>query len=471
MAFNSIAFLVLAAAFFAAWPIVRHGRAARLWAILAASCVFYGWWDWRFLPLMLGTGLLDWCLALAMDRAGATARRALLVASLATNLGMLAFFKYAMWGLDQASALAASLGVVLPEAALEVTLPVGISFYTFQSLSYTIDVYRRRMPAVRDPVLFLAYLSLFPQLVAGPIERACDLLPQLETPGEDSAQARWDGLLLVVRGFLRKCIVADHLAPVVNAAFSGGIGPLGGPAWWIAGALFGLQIYADFAGYSDIARGLARMMGYGFSVNFRVPYASLGMRDFWSRWHVSLSTWFRDYLYVPLGGSRRGPWRTVANLVLTMLVSGLWHGANWTFIAWGAWHAAFLVAERLATGGPCDPARMPRPVRWIATAAVVVVGWVLFRATDIGHAAAILAEMFGSASTDGLTLLAAPTVVAAACLAVALDVLEASGTRLAAATRTFLRRAGWASIAAVSAAIVACVLLRGPGDAFIYFQF
>ncbi|MFO0784237.1 MAG: MBOAT family O-acyltransferase [Phycisphaerales bacterium] len=475
MAFNSIAFLVLAVVFFGLWPLVRHHRTARLWTILTASCIFYGWWDWRFLPLMLGTGTLDWGFALCMDLRPRW-RKPLLVASLVSNLGALAFFKYANWGIDQANVVAAWFGMPAPGRTLDIVLPVGISFYTFQSLSYTIDVYRRHMRAVYDPIQLLAYLSLFPQLVAGPIVRAVDLLPQMNEPGRYDARSRWEGLVFCARGFFKKCVIADQVAPAVNAAFGGGAGDLGGPAWWIASILFAAQIYADFSGYSDIAKGLARWMGYRFPDNFRTPYLSSSPKEFWSRWHISLSTWFRDYLYVPLGGSRRGHVRTLLNLTLTMLISGLWHGANWTFLAWGAWHAAFLLLQRvLAIVRHDKPLGFPAWMRWAGTMLVVLVGWVFFRAANMTEALTVLRAMALDWRLDGAAqFVQAPLIVAMVGL-IAVDFMDRGGAvrtpRLHSAVRRFFWRPRLLAPVAIAAALLATVLLRGPGDAFIYFQF
>ncbi|MBL9140953.1 MAG: MBOAT family protein [Phycisphaerae bacterium] len=426
---------------------------------------------------MLGTGLLDWWLALMMARWPAH-RRALLVCSLVSNLGVLAFFKYADWGLEQATVLAGWFGMPAPASTpgLDLILPVGISFYTFQSLSYTIDVYRGRLRPVSDPIHLLAYLSLFPQLVAGPIVRASELLPQLETPGKYGADSRWQGLVFMTRGFFKKCVIADQVAPAVNTAFGGGAGELGGPAWWIAALLFGVQIYADFSGYSDIAKGLARWMGYRFPDNFRTPYLATSPREFWSRWHVSLSTWFRDYLYVPLGGSRHGHARTIINLVLTMLISGLWHGANWTFLAWGAWHAIFLVGQRvLAIARDERPLGVPTWARWMGTMLIVLIGWVLFRASNMQHASAILTAMTLDWRSVGAAQFVHPALVTAVASMVAIDLLDGARVRRAPNVRAAVRRFFWrpciAAPVVIGLAIAACVALRGPGDAFIYFQF
>lgn len=467
MSFTSGAFFVLMAVFMASWPFARRVRRIRWAAITAASFVFYGWWDWRFLGLLVGTGLVDFAAALVMD-ARPGWRKALLWGSVASNLGALAFFKYLGFAVDQVAQML-ELPPRIASAADDIVLPVGISFYTFQSLSYTIDVYRGHIRAVRDPLHFFAFLSMFPQLVAGPIVRATDLLPQLETPGHFNRANRLEGLRIASWGYVKKVVVADALAPVVNDAFAAE--PALGLAWWFIMAAFAVQIFCDFSGYSDIACGIAMWLGYRFPDNFRRPYAAVGFRDFWSRWHITLSTWFRDYVYVPLGGSRRGAARTVVNQGFTMLVSGLWHGANWTFVAWGGYHAALLAAERALV--PARP--QPRPpvarfVGWAFTIAAVLVGWVLFRAESIGQARTIIAQMAGDRGAGVLPPgLLVPSVVIAAAL-MALACLHHSAARIAPS----MHAARWPDpikASAIVLALLASVFLRGPGGDFIYFQF
>ncbi|MEZ6015537.1 MAG: MBOAT family O-acyltransferase [Planctomycetota bacterium] len=274
------------------------------------------------------------------------ARKRLLGVSVVSNLGMLGFFKYCGFFLDSTASLIRQMGFEPHLPTLALVLPVGISFYTFQTLSYTIDVYRRRMPATRDLLSFSLFVAFFPQLVAGPIERAKQLLPQIEAPRRITAGAVEAGLWLLVWGYFKKTVIADQAALVANPIFAGWQGAHGlEPLLGVLG--FTVHIYCDFSGYSDIARGLAKLMGFEFMLNFRLPYLATGPADFWRRWHVSLSTWLRDYLYVPLGGNRGGRWKLYRNLFTTMALGGLWHGAAWPYVLWGSYHGVLLVGERM----------------------------------------------------------------------------------------------------------------------------
>lgn len=468
MSFTDGAFLVFVGLFMAVWAHVRRGDQARWITITVASLIFYGWWDWRFLFLLVGTGAVDYFAVLLMERYAdsRTWRRALLWISIVSNIGVLAGFKYLGFGLD-------SLALLLdipPQArswAHEIILPVGISFYTFQSLSYTIDVYRGNIRAVPNPWHFLAYLSMFPQLVAGPIVRATDLIPQLATPGHYNAANRLWGLRVAAWGYLKKVVVADNVAPIVNDAFA--TTPELGLGWWAVAALFAIQIYCDFSGYSDIACGIARWMGYQFPQNFRQPYAAAGPREFWSRWHITLSTWFRDYVYIPLGGSRAGAARTMVNQSFTMVLSGLWHGANWTFVVWGAFHGCLLIIERALRGDRPAPMRGPTRLFGVAlTFAAVLVGWVVFRAESMSQAVRIIAQMFSLRAAE-FQWLGLPSVWVASAV-IGLGMFHA----VAVSRRSQLHVAEWprlAQCATVAVALFASVFLRGPGSDFIYFQF
>jgi D-alanyl-lipoteichoic acid acyltransferase DltB (MBOAT superfamily) len=469
MIFNSVAFLVFALIFFALWPWIK-ARDFRRWTfVTAASLVFYGWWDWRYVFLLLGTVLWDYTAALAMVRFPRW-RRLFLGLSLVGNLGALGLFKYSRFlaGLLEAGLAAAGWKVELAShlPAFVTVLPIGISFYTFQSMSYTIDVYRGHLAPTRNLPHFLAAVSLFPHLVAGPIIRAADMLPQLAGAPPVTEQDRWEGLRLVVLGFFKKCVLADNFAPVVTAAFGAKVA-LSTAEWWVVMLMFSFQILCDFSGYSDIARGLARWMGYRFVLNFDHPFTATSAREFWTRWHISLSSWFRDYVYVPLGGSRHGPVRTHLNLWLTMLASGLWHGAGLTYLAWGAWHSAVLSAERL-TGWPERLRRLPGGafLACLGLNVIVLLGWVFFRAGSIGAARGILHRML--AWHDGpFRLPALPLVL----LAVAV-LLEVGGPFAGprAASWGGPRARAWAC-GVLGAAASAAVFLRGPGATFIYFQF
>jgi alginate O-acetyltransferase complex protein AlgI len=431
------------------------------------------------LALIVASGLLDFFCGLGMRRT--RWRKALLGLSIAGNVGSLLAFKYSGFlagsldGLLAGLGLHSHLGGALPEAMM--ILPVGISFYTFQSMSYTIDVYRGRMEPTGNVLHFFAYLSMFPQLVAGPIVRAADLLPQLREARETTETDRWEGTVLVVGGFFKKVVVADTIAPVVTAAFSSPQLRASCPYWWIIMLLFSFQIYCDFSGYSDIARGLARWMGYEFPLNFNHPYVSRSIREFWSRWHISLSTWFRDYIYIPLGGSRRGEWRTHRNLWITMLVSGFWHGAAWTFVIWGAVHAALLSLERV-TSWPqrLEKLRFGRHVTAFATFVLVMLTWVFFRAESLSQAASVLGLMFnplrwdvsGIVSEEMFKALGVVMLMVVRQALLGVDAGRFHGALLG-GVRPLWQRA--LSPAMVGLGIAACVLLRGPGSAFIYFRF
>ena len=341
MTFNSQSFLVFFAVFYPAYLLVRRREDLRLLTILVASVVFYGWWDWRFLLLIFFTGGVDFAVAQLMTRfpLESRARKACVAVSLLSGLGTLGIFKYSAFFADALSALLSVMGINVDLRAhvppFCLILPVGISFYTFQSLSYTIDVYRGSLRPTKNPVHFFAYLMLFPQLVAGPIVRATDLLWQLRQPPRITSDGQWSGLRLCVVGLVKKCLIADNLAHYVDLAFANVLLERHSSYWWVVMLGFAVQIYCDFSGYSDIARGLIETMGYRFGLNFNHPYLATGAKDFWRRWHISLSSWFRDYLYIPLGGGRRSAGRTIFNLWVVFVLSGLWHGAGWHFVAWG----------------------------------------------------------------------------------------------------------------------------------------
>lgn len=364
-------------------------------------------------------------------------------------------------------------GRIIPaETVTDFILPVGISFYTFMALSYLIDTHRGKVNPARSLIHYLAYLSLFAHLVAGPIVRAGDLLPQILHPGDFNSANRWYGTKLIVQGFVKKVLIADNIAPVVNQSFR--IAPAdGGPLfWWIVVSFFAVQIYCDFSGYTDIARGIARWMGYRFPRNFDAPYIAIGFSDFWERWHITLSSWFRDYVYIPLGGSRKGTLRTICNLWITMLLAGIWHGANWTFIAWGAIHALLISIEHLIrkTTFRVDT-YSKRLLTAFFTLVCVNLGWVFFRAPSIDAAVDIARAMFSATSTGTHLLL--EIVPPLGWLVVAffiawqplLKLWRSHRNRIRAEVRKAIE------ICTVSVGIYMCVFFRGMGNAFIYFQF
>ena len=344
MLFNSFTFFVFLPIVFALyWFVLRTKLKAQNALILVASYVFYAWWDWRFLSLILFSTLLDFYLGKALGISNSKKRsKSLLWTSLLVNLGFLGIFKYFNFFIDSWVEAWGGLGVDLELSTLSIILPVGISFYTFQTLSYTIDVYRKELQPTHSLLNFAAYVAFFPQLVAGPIERATRLLPQFRQARTFSYQVAKSGVYLIIWGLFKKVVIADNCAFFVNQIFDNpdnfSSAELG-----LGAVLFAFQIYGDFSGYSDIAIGTARLFGFQLMTNFAFPYFSRDIAEFWRRWHISLSTWFRDYLYIPLGGSRVRRSLQVRNVLIIFLVSGFWHGANWTFIIWGALHALFFL--------------------------------------------------------------------------------------------------------------------------------
>jgi D-alanyl-lipoteichoic acid acyltransferase DltB (MBOAT superfamily) len=433
--------------------------------LLIASYIFYGWWDWRFLCLMALSTMVDYHLANRIASSGRH-RRAMLTVSLVMNFGFLAFFKYFNFFVDSFASLLGTLGVHnIPIGVLQIVLPPGISFYTFQEVAYIVDVYHRKQAPARSLTDYALFISLFPHLIAGPIQRPSHLLPQVQQPRAYDPEKFFDGLMLIVSGLFRKCVIADHCALLANAAFSG---KLGDSAWSLAiGAVaFGWQIYGDFSGYSDLARGSAQLLGFHFMVNFKQPYLAASLQDFWRRWHISLSTWLRDYLYIPLGGNRRGAARTYFNLLVTMLLGGLWHGANWTFVIWGGIHGGWLAIERLVSGASTPEKRFGWPWR-IVTLTVVGIAWVFFRASSVGEAFHLLGSFrsFEWRPEHGVAMLFL-AVVSAAILWIDLD-LERSGAEYVWGHKPI----GFTLAAALTLSLFVAYFGATDTNAFIYFQF
>jgi alginate O-acetyltransferase complex protein AlgI len=365
------------------WRLPRRGQNL---FVVAVSYVFYGYIHPWFVALLALTTVTDYTVARAIERYPSR-RRALLAITLTTNLGLLGVFKYFNFFAENVQAALAALGWQLSMPVLALILPVGLSFYTFQSLSYVIDVYRGRLSARRSLVDFAAFVSFYPQLVAGPIERASHLLPQIETPRVWAWPVAREAACLMAWGFFKKIVIADNVGVIANKVFS--LADPGFTVLWAGVLAFSIQIYADFSAYSDIARGAARWLGFDLMVNFNHPYLASGPVDFWRRWHISLSTWFRDYVYIPLGGSRRGPARALVNLWITFLVSGLWHGASWNYVIWGAYHGSLVAIARITGRRP--PSVEPRheawaifePLRVLGMFLLTCVGWLIFRETDL----------------------------------------------------------------------------------------
>jgi alginate O-acetyltransferase complex protein AlgI len=470
--FNSLEFALFFAAVFVLSLVLPHRAQNRM--LLAASYLFYSAWDWRFLGLIALSTLVDFGVGLRLSgTSDPRIRRWWVTLSVVTNLGILGAFKYAGFFAESLADLLASFGVGLSPFIAGVALPVGISFYTFQSLSYTIDIYRYRLEPTRDPLDFALFVAFFPQLVAGPIERARRLLPQILEPRQRSLERTSSGLWLVLWGTFKKVVIADNLAPLVDAVYAPGAAPTAIEVL-VATYAFAIQIYCDFSGYTDVARGTARMLGFELMLNFRLPYFASSPAEFWRRWHISLSTWLRDYLYISLGGNRRGSVVTLRNLALTMILGGLWHGAAWNFVLWGAFHAGLLIAHRLLqprlarvvpAGGVSRSAWTCASV--ILTFHLVCLGWLFFRADSLTRIGALLGSFaaglepgLAGAWVGPLALLCAPLLI--------VQLLQLSSGRVEAPPRISLPlRIGVAMLAAIA------IVLLGEdyGEPFIYFQF
>lgn len=365
MLFNSIEFLLfLPIVFLLYWFVFRQHRLQNL-LVVVASYVFYGWWDWRFLLLIVFTSACSYTSGLLLEKNEGKrgVQKCISAANIVVNLAVLGFFKYFNFFVENLDSLVNTLfGYELGWVTLKIILPVGISFYTFQALSYSIDVYKHNIKATHDPIEFFAYISFFPQLVAGPIERATNLLPQFQKERKFDYAQSVDGLRQMLWGFFKKLVVADNCAAIVNQ-YWGQYQELSGLSLFILGVLFTFQIYCDFSGYSDIAIGCARLFGINLMRNFNFPYFSRSIPEFWRRWHISLTTWFRDYIYFPLGGSRCSRWKTIRNVFIVWGISGLWHGANWTFVCWGLYHAVILNIYNIL-GIKTKREDEPKLVRW-----------------------------------------------------------------------------------------------------------
>jgi D-alanyl-lipoteichoic acid acyltransferase DltB (MBOAT superfamily) len=418
MLFHTWVFAVFFLIVYPVYLLVRtNNRWMNIW-LMIASYAFYGWWNYWYLLLLFGTSAIDYVMVVLMERKQST-RKLWLVISLVSNFGFLGYFKYSGFITDNLNHLLAQTGysfklpdpAAYPNAMLgwfgapddwffkTVILPIGISFHTFQSMSYTIDAYRGTIQTERSFIRFLTFVSFFPQLVAGPIERAGNLLPQLQGTPRITRQDITDGLSLFLVGFFKKVALADYLALYVDQVYRAP-GDHQAAALLLATVAFGWQIYFDFSGYTDMARGIAQLMGFHLMFNFNNPYTATGLGDFWNRWHISLSTWFKDYLYFPLGGSRHGKVRTYFNMFVTMLVSGIWHGAAWTFVIWGALHALGRCSTRELEQTAFYRKRIPRLAKQMAVFSFVTFTWVFFRAQSPADAWLIIRRVFTTAWVD-----------------------------------------------------------------------
>lgn len=404
MLFNSFEFVVFLPIVFLLYWFVFRGRKWQNLLVVIASYVFYGWWDWRFLFLIALTSLCSFISGLLIEHYEGRRRwqQVVSAANIVLNLGILGIFKYYNFFVENLNALLGTMNWHLDWVTMEIILPVGISFYTFQALSYSIDVYQRKLPATHDPIEFFAYISFFPQLVAGPIERATNLLPQFQLSRQFDYAKAVDGCRQVLWGFFKKLVIADNCATIVNDYWNQ-YQDLPGITLFLLGVLFTFQIYCDFSGYSDIAIGCARLFGFNLMRNFNYPYFSRSIPEFWRRWHISLTTWFRDYIYFPLGGSRCEKWKIIRNVYIVWGISGLWHGANWTFVCWGLFHATLLAIynilgintkyKQIVAYGRYLPT-IKEAFQMAITFFFAVIGWIIFRAESMSQAIGYLAAMF-----------------------------------------------------------------------------
>jgi alginate O-acetyltransferase complex protein AlgI len=473
MLFNSLTFVVFFAVVVSAYWSMRTWT-LRKNLLLLASYIFYGAWNPPFAALLFSTTALDFWLGSRIAKETQPRRRKIwMTASIAVNLSMLGFFKYGNFLLENFQWLMARIGVIYQPPHLDILLPVGISFYTFHSLSYTLDVYRGVMQPTKSLRDFVLAVSFFPQLVAGPIVRAGDFLPQLvEPPKPQTGRFLW-GLLLMTLGLFDKVVLADTmLAGSADRVFSYG-GPLIAIDSWLGVIAFAGQIFFDFAGYSTCAIGAALCLGFHLKDNFRYPYAAIGFSDFWRRWHISLSTFLRDYLYIPLGGNRAGPARALVNLIIVMFIGGLWHGAAWTFVVWGLLHGLYLVIERLLQ-------RFAGEAKWtesfavqlilgLATYGAVCFAWVFFRAADFTIATRLLRGMFGG-HAHGDAILATREMLQIGIVTLCMFIAHWS-LRNSSLEQAVTRLPRWVVTAAWAFMACAIILTQGNSNAFIYFQF
>lgn len=479
MLFNSLEFLLfLPATFLLYWFAFKPLRLQNIF-IVAASYLFYGWWDMRFLLLIAVTTLCSYASGLLLEKTEGKRRlqKGISAANIVLNLSILCFFKYFNFFGENFAALLRLCGIPYDWITIDILLPVGISFYTFQALSYTIDVYQHKIKPTHDIVAFFAFISFFPQLVAGPIERSTNLLPQFLTARHFNYAQAVDGMRQILWGFFKKMVVADNCAMAVNIIFSE-YQALDGTHLFLGALFFTFQIYGDFSGYSDIAIGTARLFGIRLMRNFNFPYFSRDIAEFWRRWHISLTTWFRDYIYFPLGGSRCGRWRTMCNTAVIFLVSGFWHGANWTFVCWGAYHALLFFPLLLAgknrkhKGVVAQGRLLPDIKEFLqmsCTFLLVVIGWVIFRAESIGQAwdyiYCMVTKFSGQLPAHGKD----PLIYISILLVVEWLQREKQFGLQISSTGLFRHRAiRWALYYIT---FVTTLLLAGQQEEFIYFQF
>lgn len=478
MLFNSIDFAIfLPIVFILYWFVTEKNLKLQNFLIVIASYLFYGWWDWRFLSLILFSTLVDYSVGLRLkDEENQNKRKILLWISILVNLGFLGFFKYYNFFLENFTTAFSFFGTEINANSLNIILPVGVSFYTFQTLSYTIDVYKRKLEPTKNYIAFSAFVSFFPQLVAGPIERATSLLPQFYKKRIFDYSKAVDGMRQILWGLFKKVVIADNCAEYANLIFNNSDNYSGSTL--IVGAIFfTFQIYGDFSGYSDIAIGTSILFGFDLKRNFAFPYFSKDIAEFWRRWHISLSTWFRDYLYIPLGGSRGGTWMKVRNTFIIFIVSGFWHGANWTFMVWGALNAIYFLPLLLTNTnrnnleivahGKLLP-NMRELILMLTTFSLTVLAWIFFRAENITHAFRYISEIF-SISTFSIPQEHPRNIILLLMFFVLIEWLGREGRYAISHLGTTWRRS--VRYAFYYAILIAIFWFGGKEQEFIYFQF
>ncbi|MEM7129788.1 MAG: MBOAT family O-acyltransferase [Chloroflexota bacterium] len=478
MLFNSIDFVFfLPTVFLLYWFVANRSAKIQNGFLLGVSYLFYGWWDWRFLSLIVVSSLVDYLVGLGLSQTDERkTRMLLLLASVLVNLGMLGFFKYYHFFLENFVQAYRFFGQPIDPQGLEIILPVGISFYTFQTLSYSIDAYRRKLEPTRDLVAFFAFVAFFPQLVAGPIERATNLLTQFYTKREFEYQKATDGMRQILWGFFKKVVIADNCARYVELIFNDPTS-YSGSTLLLGAIFFAFQIYGDFSGYSDIAIGTARLFGFDLMQNFAFPYFSRDIAEFWRRWHISLSTWFRDYLYIPLGGSRGGAWVKIRNTFIIFVISGFWHGADWTFILWGVVNALFFLPylllnrNRRNLGSVAKGKFIPTALELLAmllTFTLTTFAWIIFRAESVPHALAYIKGIF-QLSLFSLPTIRPTTVAIFVILFVLVEWLQREQRHgLDFSQRNLATPVRWGLYLLITCFVAA---FFGQGNTFIYFQF
>jgi len=474
MLFNSLTFVVFFAIVLAFHYSSLSWRSKKI-SLLLASFLFYAAWNPPFVILLWISTVVDWNAAKRIHSAKTQSKRKMfLLLSLATNLGILGYFKYGTFLLENWQLLMSSIGVDYQVPEWSIILPVGISFYTFQTMAYSLDVYLNREKPAKSFLDFSLFVSFFPQLVAGPIVRPSHLIPQFELPHYASSKQFFWGMNLIILGLFQKVVIADtFLAPSVEAVFNSSDSMSFLDAW-LGTIAFSGQIFSDFAGYSTTAIGVALCLGFSLPTNFRFPYAAIGFSDFWRRWHISLSTWLRDYLYIPLGGNQKGKTRTTINLMLTMLLGGLWHGASWNFVVWGGLHGLYLTIERaLKKRGVHLEQSSNQALKFIAaliTYLLVNITWVFFRAEDFAESTRLISSMFGFAPMDAKTPL--PTLYIIEVIVV-MSLLIAAHWLMRNTTleSVYAKLPKWLVTTMLSLMIFTIIITQGSGDAFIYFQF